>query len=105
MTEPPGFHSLHGAVVVLTGVASGLDRFVYTADLNDGSALGDQLISGCELAVDLLSKALDAFRSETTANSDRMINVNQLRQMCGAISIDPNTLRQSKKQIGRTSNK
>ena len=59
--EPFGFLGLHAAVELSPAVISGLRHLQCPADVGDALALGDQLLSGFELADDLLGCVAGSF--------------------------------------------
>ena len=59
--QPFGLLGLHAAVLLLPAVVGRLGHLNGAADVSDGLALGDQLLSGLELADDLLGCVADAF--------------------------------------------
>ena len=62
--QPFGLLDLHAAVLLLPAVVGRLGDLKGAADVGDGLALGDQLLSGLELADDLLSCVADSFHGE-----------------------------------------
>ena len=61
LSQPFGLLGLHAAVLLLPAVVVRLGHLNGAADVGDGLALGDQLLSGLELADDLLGCVADAF--------------------------------------------
>jgi len=61
LSEPFGFLSLYAAVLLFPAVPGRLGDLNGAADVGNGLALGDQLLSGFELADDLLSCVADSF--------------------------------------------
>lgn len=59
-----GILSLHGSVLLLPAVTGRLDDLNSTADIGNGHALSDQLLSGFELAYNLLGRVADSFDGE-----------------------------------------
>ena len=64
LSQSSGFLGLHAAVLLPPTVIRRLRHLDDAADLDDGLALGDQLLSGLELADDLLGCVADAFHGE-----------------------------------------
>ena len=64
MGQPFGLLGLHTPVLLFPAVVGRLGDLNGAADVGDGLALGDQLISGLELADDLLGYVADAFHGE-----------------------------------------
>ena len=61
LSQPPDFLCLHPAVLLPPAVVGMLRHCDGAADIDDGLALGDQLLDGLELADDLLSRVPGAF--------------------------------------------
>ena len=61
LSQPPGLLGLHPAVLLPTAVVGRLRHLDEAADVDDGLALGDQLLGGLELADDLLRRVPGAF--------------------------------------------
>ena len=59
-----GLLGLHAAVLLLPAVVGRMGHLNGAADIGDGLGLGDQLLSGFELADDLLGCVEDAFHGE-----------------------------------------
>ena len=64
LSQPFGLLGLHPAVLLPPAVLSRLRHLDDTADLDDGLALGDQLLGGSELADDLFCRLAGAFCDE-----------------------------------------
>ena len=64
MSQPFGLLGLHAPVLLFPAVVGRLGDLNGAADVGDGLALGDQLLSGLELADDLLGCVADAFHGE-----------------------------------------
>ena len=64
LSQSSGFLGLHAAVLLPPTVIRRLRHLDDAADLDDGLDLGDQLLSGLELADDLLGCVADAFHGE-----------------------------------------
>jgi len=62
--QPPGIFGLHPTVLLPSAVVGRLRHFDDTADVDDGLALGDQLLGSFELADDLLRRVPGAFHGE-----------------------------------------
>jgi len=60
--QPLGLLGLHAAVELAPAVTGGLRHLQCTADIGDGLALGQQLLSGFELTDDLLGCVAGSFR-------------------------------------------
>jgi len=64
MGQPPGLLGLHAAVLLPPAVVGRLRHLDDTSDLDDGLALGDQLLRRLQLADDLLCRVPSAFHGE-----------------------------------------
>nr|WP_255440981.1 hypothetical protein [Synechococcus sp. HK01-R] len=62
--QPPGHLGLHPAVLLPPAVVGRLRHLDEAANLDDGLALGDQLLGGLELADDLLHRVPGPFHGE-----------------------------------------
>ena len=64
LSHPPGFLGLHAAVLLPPAVVGRLRHLDDATDLDDGLALGDQLLRGFQFADDLLRRVPGAFHGE-----------------------------------------
>ena len=66
LSQPPGFLGLHPAILLPPAVVGRLRNLDDAAELDNGPALGDQLVSDLELGNDLFVRVPGPFRGEDT---------------------------------------